>query len=128
MERNTDPDKMHLSSVDESKGIQPVLRAVELVRDQIQENALKERSRYLGADELPTIYVTTFTYILGGWKAMVSTSWSDGHYYEVTHNAQKLETYVDRYSKDYNVCVVHPDDFEERLRRQKLEEYGTSPW
>ena len=128
MERNTDPDKMHLSSVDEHKGIQPITRAVQLVRDQIQENARETRDRWLREDELPTIYVTTFAYILGGWKAMVSTSWSDGHYYEVTYNEAKLETYVDRYSKDYNVCVVDPDDVEERVRRQKLEEYGTSPW
>lgn len=128
MERNTDPDTMHLSSVDEQKGIQPITRAVELVRQQIQENARETRDRWLREDELPTIYVVTFTYILGGWKAMVSTSWSDGHYYEVTYNAQKLETYIDRYSKDYNVCVVDPDDVEERVRRQQLEERGTSPW
>lgn len=128
MERNTDPDKMHLSSVDESKGIEPVVRAVALVRNQIQEDARKNRDRYLREEELPTIYVVWFTYLLRGWKAMLSTSWDDGHYYEVTYNAQKLETYVDRYSKDYNVSVVDPDDVPERLRRQKLEEYGTAPW
>lgn len=128
MDRNTDPDKMHLSSADEHKGIEPITRAVELVRQEIQQDALRNRDRYLREEELPTIYVTQFTYILGGWKAMVSTSWADGHYYELTYNSEKLETYIDRYSKDYNHCVVDPDDVDERVRREKLKEFGTSPW
>lgn len=51
---------------------------------------------------LNDIYVVSFTYILGGWKAMVSTSIPDGKYYEVTHNASKQETYVDTYIKVQN--------------------------
>lgn len=51
---------------------------------------------------LSQIYVVSFTYILGGWKAMVSTSVPDGKYYEVTHNASKEETYVDTYVKVQN--------------------------
>lgn len=51
---------------------------------------------------LSEIYITSFTYILGGWKAMVSTSVPDGKYYEVTHNTSKQETYVDTYIKVQN--------------------------
>lgn len=52
--------------------------------------------------DLEQIYVTSFAFILGGWKAMVSTSVPDGRYYEVTHNASKKETYVDTYVKVQN--------------------------
>lgn len=103
--RNTEPEKMNLSSADEHLGIAPVNKAVTLVRSRIAEDFLKARDRYPGADELPVIYVVSFTYILGGWKAMLSTSWADGHYYEVTYNVTKRETYIDRYSKDYNEVI-----------------------
>ena len=103
--RNTDPDKMALSSADETKGIQPINRAVELVRLMLRTDFLEEHGSQPEGDDLPVIYVVSFTYILGGWKAMLSTSEANGHYYEVTYNVAKLETYIDRYSKDYNEFV-----------------------
>lgn len=57
---------------------------------------------------LHEIYVVSFTYILGGWKAMVSTSRPDGRYYEVTHKPEHDGTdgpectYVDTYVKVQN--------------------------
>lgn len=54
---------------------------------------------------LNQIYVVWFTYILGGWKALMSTTRPDGLYYEVTHNASNRETYVDTYSKTSNIVV-----------------------
>lgn len=51
------------------------------------------------------VYVVWFTFTLGNWKALVSTSLPDGMYYEVTHNAAKRETYIDAYKKFDNVCV-----------------------
>lgn len=109
--RNTDPEKMNLSSVDESKGIEPINQAVKLVRLMISIDFLAETGRHPAPDEMPVIYVVQFTYILGGWKAMVSTSEANGHYYELTYNVAKSETYIDRYSKDYNTVV--PDSSEE---------------
>jgi hypothetical protein len=50
------------------------------------------------------VYVVWFCYILGGWKALVSTSLLDGMYYEVTYNSKKGETYLDVYKKFDNVC------------------------
>lgn len=38
-------------------------------------------------------------------KAMVSTTLSDGMYYEVTYNGDKKECYLDAYKKWENVCV-----------------------
>ena len=126
--RNTDPDKMNLSSIDESKGIEPILRAVHLVRMKVIEDFVTANDRTPEIDEVPTIYVVSFTYILGGWKSMLSTSEANGHYYELTYNVAKRETYIDRYSKDYNECVPDPDSEDEREYREKLKELGTSPW
>jgi len=38
-------------------------------------------------------------------KALISTTVSDGMYYEITHNGDKHETYVDAYKKWENFCV-----------------------
>ncbi|WP_294364681.1 DUF6275 family protein [uncultured Clostridium sp.] len=39
-------------------------------------------------------------------KALVSTTVSDGMYYEITHNGDKKETYVDAYKKWENFRVL----------------------
>ncbi len=51
------------------------------------------------------VYVVWFSKTLQNWKAMVSTTVSDGMYYEVTHNGDKNETYLDAYKKWENVTV-----------------------
>lgn len=56
--------------------------------------------------EKDSVYVVSFTYILGNWKALVSTTLPDGMYYEVTHNFEKRETYLDAYKKFDNVCLT----------------------
>lgn len=54
---------------------------------------------------LDDVYVVWFCKTLQNWKALVSTNVSDGIYYEVTHNGDKNETYVDVYKKWDNFCV-----------------------
>lgn len=54
------------------------------------------------------VYVVWFSKVLQNWKALVSTTLPDGMYYEVTHNGDKAETYIDAYKKFDNVCV--PDE------------------
>lgn len=51
------------------------------------------------------VYIVWSCKTLQNWKAMVSTNISDGMYYEVTHNGDKEETYVDVYKKWDNICV-----------------------
>lgn len=51
------------------------------------------------------VYVVWFNYTLGNWKALVSTTVPDGMYYEVTHNIDKNETYLDVYKKWENVII-----------------------
>lgn len=52
------------------------------------------------------IYVVWFCYILGGWKALLSTSKDDGKYYEITYNKITLETYIDVYTKTQQAVVL----------------------
>ena len=51
------------------------------------------------------VYVVWFCKTLQNWKALVSTNVSDGMYYEITHNGDKDETYVDVYKKEKNYVV-----------------------
>lgn len=47
-------------------------------------------------------YVVWFAKTLGNWKALISTDLMSGQYWEVTHNGNKDETYVDHYRKVSN--------------------------
>lgn len=51
------------------------------------------------------VFVVWFAKTLQNWKCLVSTTVSDGMYYEVTHNGDKNETHVDVYKKWENYCV-----------------------
>ena len=51
------------------------------------------------------MYIVWFCKTLQNWKALVSTDVLNGVYWEVTHNGDKNETYVDTYTKSSNVCV-----------------------
>jgi hypothetical protein len=57
------------------------------------------------------VYVVWFSKTLQNWKALVSTTLPDGMYYEVTHNGDRHETYLDAYKKFDN--VVFPDEVED---------------
>lgn len=51
------------------------------------------------------IYVVWFCKTLQNWKALISTTIPDGIYYEVTHNGDTNETYIDVYKKWENFIV-----------------------
>jgi len=55
--------------------------------------------------EFNETYVVWFTKTLQNWKALVSTTIPDGMYYEVTHNGDKGETYLDVYKKWENISI-----------------------
>ncbi len=55
---------------------------------------------------LNDVYVVWFSKTLQNWKALVSTTVADGMYYEITHNGDKGETYLDAYKKWDNQCIV----------------------
>ncbi len=52
------------------------------------------------------VYVVWFCKTLQNWKALISTTLPDGMYYEVTHNGDQQETYIDAYKKCAHVRVV----------------------
>ena len=54
---------------------------------------------------LDNIYIVWFCKTLQNWKALVSTTIPDGMYYEVTHNGDTNETYVDVYKKWENFTI-----------------------
>ena len=51
------------------------------------------------------VFVVWFSKTLQNWKALVSTTLSDGMYYEVTYNGDKKEAYLDAYKKWENVRI-----------------------
>jgi hypothetical protein len=51
------------------------------------------------------VYVVWLTKVLQNNKALLSTTLPDGMYYEITHNGDKGEIYLDAYKKFENVCI-----------------------
>ena len=51
------------------------------------------------------VFVVWFCKTLQNWKALVSTEVSDGMYYEITHDGDRKQTYVDVYKKWENYTV-----------------------
>lgn len=70
------------------------------VRQYIDQNLEK-------TDKTPTyqVYVVWFTYVLGSWKCLVSSTLPDGMYYEVTYSVTKNEMYLDAYKKFHNFLI-----------------------
>lgn len=60
-------------------------------------NRIDEEESQLSVSDL---YIVWFSKTLSNWKALISTSKpGDGLYFEVTHNGERAETYVDTYMK-----------------------------
>ena len=51
------------------------------------------------------VYVVWFCKTLQNWKALLSTDAVDRMYFEVTHNGDRDETYVDVYEKRENYVI-----------------------
>lgn len=80
-------------------------RAKELVVRYFNEQSERTDNFKLTKDD---VFIVWFCKTLRNWKALVSTTVSDGMYYEITHNGDKNETYLDAYKKWKN--VRYPDD------------------
>ena len=77
-------------------------RAKELVVKYFNDHADKTDNKKITEDD---VFIVWFCKTLQNWKALVSTTVSDGMYYEITHNGDKGETYLDAYKKWENVCI-----------------------
>ena len=80
-----------------------MVKAKQLVVDFFNEEAEKTDGFVLTVDD---VYIVWWSKTLQNWKALVSTTVSDGMYYEVTYNGDKQETYIDAYKKWKNKRVV----------------------
>ena len=78
-------------------------KAKQLVVDFFNEDVEKTDGFTLTVDD---VYIVWWSKTLQNWKALVSTTVSDGMYYEVTYNGDKQETYIDAYKKWKNKRVV----------------------
>ena len=77
---------------------------IEKMKQVVREYAEKHLDVTDGNQEFE-VYVVWSCKTLQNWKALVSTDVINGVYWEVTHNGDKNETYVDTYTKSSNVCV-----------------------
>ena len=78
-------------------------KAKQLIVDMFNEDVEKTDGFTLTVDD---VYIVWWSKTLQNWKALLSTTVSDGMYYEVTYNGDKQETYIDAYKKWKNKRVV----------------------
>lgn len=57
------------------------------------------------------VFIVWFCKTLQNFKALVSTTVTDGMYYEYTYNGDKNEAYLDAYHKWENICIKEGTDF-----------------
>ena len=76
----------------------------EIVVDYFNKNVDKTDRKQITKDD---VFVVWSCKVLQNNKALISTTVSDGMYYEITHNGDKKEIYVDAYKKweDFKVLV-----------------------
>ena len=79
-----------------------ISKAKQIVMDYFNNNVNQTDGFELKEDQ---IYIVWFSKTLQNWKALVSTTISDGMYYEVTYNGDMHETYLDAYKKWENKCI-----------------------
>ena len=77
-------------------------KSKQIVADYFNSHADKTDQNQITQDY---VYVVWYCKTLQNHKALLSTTVSDGMYYEITHNGDKQETYVDAYKKWENFVV-----------------------
>lgn len=73
-----------------------------IIVDYFNTRAEKTDNVHITADD---VFVVWCCKTLQNNKALLSTTVSDGMYYEVTRNGDKDEIYLDAYKKWENICI-----------------------
>lgn len=74
----------------------------EVVVNYFNENVEKTDELRIDKDN---VFIVWFSKTLQNFKALVSTTVSDGMYYELTYNGNRKELYLDAYKKWENKCI-----------------------
>lgn len=74
---------------------------------------LRRHFFYARNDKPDDIYIVWFAKTLENWKALLSTSFPDGEYYEITYDGTRKQSYLDVYVKVSN--LVCTDDMLDRV-------------
>mgnify|MGYP005776321755 FL=1 len=74
-----------------------------VVVDYFNEHAEKTDNVKISKDD---VFIVWFSKTLQNFKALVSTTISDGMYYEITYNGDKNELYLDAYKKWENQLIT----------------------
>ncbi len=74
------------------------------VVEYFNKHADKSKNGRISTDD---VFIVWSCKILNNSKALVGTVFPDGMYYEITHNGDKNETYIDVYKKWENFSVKH---------------------
>lgn len=77
--------------------------------DEFLKIAIEAVLDYVGEPHNYGVYVVWACKTLQNNKALLSTTLSDGLYFEATYNGDKKELYLDAYKKEKNVCVKVED-------------------
>lgn len=85
--------------------ISPLYKARRTVFKWYEQNGYSNRVKF------DDVYTVWFCYILGGWKALVSTTLDDNRYFEVTFDVQRNNIYLDVYEKRHNESIK-PEEIE----------------
>ena len=80
-----------------------IKKAKQAVVDYFNENVEKTDNKTITEDD---VFVVWYCKTLQNNKALLSTTVSDGMYYEITHNGDKNEMYFDAYKKWKNICII----------------------
>lgn len=70
----------------------------------VAQQILEERGVAVRQEEILVVWASK---TLQNWKAMVITKYAPDLYFEITHNGDRKQSYVDAYKKIANYCVDH---------------------
>lgn len=77
-------------------------RALNLVLEYVQEHLDRTDGKKIYLDD---VYIVWKSKVLQNWKYCISTTLSDGMYYELTYNGDQQEWYLDAYKKWENRVI-----------------------